>query len=215
MPRALEGDYLEPRTEVERNGFSGTFLFATTNPLLSLCYAMRNGTKLYSNTMDDGSVYVVVPLKTIETNDVKATTYSMHGDTFTHFRDNQYVTEYEIHRSELREEWVVNNLDCLMQRGLQIFYVAPGEDDIPYEIYSDPQIKIDLLTKEKLASGELCSLNEERGFAPHPFFAINGLKGDGAPRHAGCNRSGGGTLVHRTPPLSSGPSHRSPPSRTV
>lgn len=215
MPRALEGDYLEPRTDVQRNGFSGTFLFATTNPLLSLCYAMRNGTKLYSNTMNDGSVYVVVPFRTIEEDDVKATTYSMHGDSFTHFRDNQYVTEYGMHRSELCTEWTINDLNCLIKRGLQIFYVAPDKEDIPYEVYSDLQVHIDDLTKQKLLSGELRSLNEERGHTPHPFFATFGVKGDDAPRRVGCNHSDGDSRSRRTRPQSSGQSHHSRPSMTV
>lgn len=200
VPRALEGDYLEPRTDVQRNGFSGTFLFATTNPLLSLCYAMRNGTKLYSNTMDDGSVYVVVPLRTIEADDVRATTYSMHADTFSHFRDNQYVTEYEMHRNELCTEWTIDNLNCLIEHGLQIFYVAPGEKNIPYEVYSDPQVDIDDLTKQKLMSGKLHSLNEERGHTTHPFFATRGVKGDDAPRCEGCNHSDGDSRPRQTPP---------------
>jgi len=185
VPRVLEGDYLEPRTDVQRNGFSGSFLFATNNPLLSLCYAMRNGTKLYSNTMADGSVYVVVPLKTVKADDVQATTYSMHSDTFTHFRDNQYITECEVHKSELCTEWKIENLDCLMGHGLQIFYVAPSAKDIPYNVYSDPDIDIDKLTKEKLRAGELQSLNEERGHDLHPFFAGAGSIDDDRPNAGG------------------------------
>lgn len=198
VPQALEGDYLEPRTDVQRNGFSGTFLFATTNPLLSLCYAMRNGTKLYSNTMDDGSVYVVVPFSTIQANDIEATTYSMHGDTFTHFRDNQYVTEHEMHRSELFTEWKIHGFDCLMSRGLQIFYVAPETKNVPYEVYSDPQVDINEFTKEKLASGEFRSLNEECGYAPHPFFK-QPVRGDDALTRVDCIRSGDGIPSHQTP----------------
>lgn len=205
VPRALEGDYLEARTEVDRNGFKGTFLFATTNLMLSLCYAMQNGTKLYSNTMEDGSVYVVVPRKTVQDERViSAITYSMHDDTFQHFRDNQYVTEYGMHRSELKMECEITSLNDLLEKGVQIFSTAPGYDDIPYEVYANPEIDIDLFTRDLFTSGKLVSLNEERGINPHPFFHLApSIRDGGAQTHADCSHNGDDSHAHRTRRLSS------------
>ena len=128
----IERDRLTPRFNHTVGGHSGRFVFATDNPDLARCYALKDEHMLVVGMMPDETT----PYCIIHDRDaylaagISGTVYKFPGDGFKQVRLGSYATgEYvtgqtvRLHRAE---RIPVSSLSDLIDRNVKVFCTAAG-----------------------------------------------------------------------------------------